>query len=212
MRSMKKKIIIFLMVAAILSSLLLPMTSLAVVNVDTGDAGGDTGKGSNEWAFSLIGRGIRIGIYFVEGDEANFANGLLPEGSDESDDSEKPYVIPIGYVTDFSKEVIENIQKKYGTKYDYTVEYYSGMSIFDYMNKEGRAYKLRDASIEPYKYVKPGDSDIITSMPEPFKCSKDDWVKWFTGDDYKNIPEISRLCGEQISAEDFMKGIINIKD
>jgi hypothetical protein len=208
---MRKKLIIYLTITAMLSSLLLPMTSLAVVNVDTGDAGGDTGKGSNEWAFSLKGRGIRIGIYFVEGDEANFANGLLPEGSDESDDSEKPYVIPIGYVTDFSKEVIENIQKKYGTKYDYTVQLYTGMSVFDYMNGEGRAYTKTDASIEPYKYVKPGDSDIIDSMPEPFKCSKDDWVEWFTGDDYKNIPEISRLCGEQISAEDFMKGIYKYK-
>ncbi|NLK87708.1 MAG: hypothetical protein GX279_09485 [Clostridiaceae bacterium] len=102
---MKNRLIVLLMVAAMLSSLLLPMVSMAVVNVDTGDAGGDTGKGSNEWAFSLIGRGIRIGIYFVEGGEANFANGLRPEGSDESDDSEKPYVRRVGLPTDFPKKL-----------------------------------------------------------------------------------------------------------
>jgi hypothetical protein len=37
MRSMKKRLIIFLMVAAMLSSLLLPMVSMAVVNVETRD-------------------------------------------------------------------------------------------------------------------------------------------------------------------------------
>ena len=184
MRLIKKKLILFIQVIIALSMLLSTIISFADVNVDTGDAGGDTGKGSNEWAFSLIGRGIRIGIYFVEGGEENFANGLRPEGKEEPDDPAKPYVRRIGLPTDFSKEVLENIQKKYGTKYDYTVQYYSGMSIFDYMNKDGRQFKLRNAAIEPYKYKKPGDSDVITSMPEPFQCSKDDWVQWFTGDDY----------------------------
>ena len=200
MKFMKEKLIIFLTIAVMLLLIFLPMASLAEVNVDTGDAGGDTGKGSSEWAFSLIGRGIRIGIYFVEGGEENFANGLRPEGAKEPDDPAKPYVIPIGYVTDFSKEVLENIQKKYGTKYDYTVQLYTGMSVFDYMNGKGNVYATNSAAIEPYKYKKPGDSDVITSMPEPFKCSKDDWVQWFTGNDYKNIPEITKLCGEQISA------------
>ena len=140
MMVIKKKLKIFLTIAMMMSLIFVPMTSLAGVNVDTGDAGGDTGKGSNEWAFSLIGRGIRIGIYFVEGGEANFAHGLRPDGNEEPDDPEKPYVRRVGLPMDFSKEVIENIQKKYGTKYDYTVEYYSGMSIFDYMNKDGISY------------------------------------------------------------------------
>ena len=50
MRLIKKKLILFIQVVIILSMLFSTMTSLAEVNVDTGDAGGDTGKGSNEWA------------------------------------------------------------------------------------------------------------------------------------------------------------------
>ncbi len=206
MKLIKTKLVIFLTIAMMMSLIFASVPSLAGVNIDSGDAGGDTGKGSNEWAFSLIGRGIRIGIYFVEGGEANFAHGLRPEGNEEPDDPEKPYVRRVGLPMDFSKEVIEDIQKKYGTTYDYTVEGYSEMSVFDYMNKEGRPYKLKDASVEPYEYIKP-TLDIITSMPEPFQCSKEDWVEWFTGDDYKNIPEISKLCGQEISKENFKEGI-----
>ncbi len=211
MKLIKTELAIFLTIAMMMSLIFASVPSLAGVNIDSGDAGGDTGKGSNEWAFSLIGRGIRIGIYFVEGGEANFAHGLRPEGNEEPDDPEKPYVRRVGLPMDFSKEVIENIQKKYKTQYDYTVEYYSGMSIFDYMNKDGRSYFTYRASNYPYKYKKPGDSDIIQSMPEPFQCSKEDWVEWFTGDDYKNIPEISKLCGEEVSSEDFKNGVYNYK-
>jgi len=95
----------------------------------------------------LLGRGIRVSIYFVEGGEENFANSLPPENSNEQGDPSKPYVIQIGKVTDFSKEVLENIKQKYNTKYDYTVQYYSGMSVFDYMNGQGRQLRLRNASL-----------------------------------------------------------------
>jgi hypothetical protein len=182
MRSIKKKLMIFMTIFMLLS--MIPMVTVEAsdddVNYDTGDAGGNTGTGSTEWAFSLRGRGVRIGIYFVEGGEENFAHGIRPEGSTEPDDPEKPYVRRVGLPTDFSKEVLENMQRKYGTKYDYTVEYYSKMSVFDYMNKDGRSFKLKNASVEPYEYVKPPES-IISSMPEPFSCTKDDWVEWFTG-------------------------------
>jgi len=83
---MGKKLLVFLVITAILSSILLPMPSFTGVNVDVGDAGGSTGKGSNDWAITLLGRGVRIGIYFVEGREDNFANGLRPENSNEQDD------------------------------------------------------------------------------------------------------------------------------
>ncbi len=146
MRSITKRLMIFMTIVMLLS--MIPMVAVEAsdddVNYDTGDAGGNTGTGSTEWAFSLRGRGVRIGIYFVEGGEENFAHGIRPEemeyneeteNSEETEETEIPYVIQVGYVTDFSKEVLENMQRKYGTKYDYTVEYYTGMSVFDYMNK-----------------------------------------------------------------------------
>lgn len=48
-------------------------------------------------------------------------------------------------------------------------------------------------------------------MPEPFEATREQWHQWFEGNNYKNIPEITKLCGEEISSEDFSKGIYRYK-
>ena len=147
--SIKRKLSIIL----VLILLVMPLTiSISEdINHGSGDDDGSTGKGSSEWAYTTRGRGIRIGIYFVEGNEDNFANGIRPAEQSESEENGKPYVQRIGKVTDFAKCVIENLPPgELGI--NWTVEVYTGMSVFDYMNGSGREYKKRISSVNPYKW------------------------------------------------------------
>lgn len=159
------------------------------------DAGGETGDGSDDWAYTTIG-GVRIGIYFVEGGADKFADPTAT-------------VYQIGKPTDFTKSVLENVKSSKG--YDYTIDIYSKWSVFDYMNKDGEVYNPVRVKITPYTYKKPSDSSIISSMPNPLNCETKDWVDWFIGNDYKNITEISKLCGSEIAANDFKNNIYRYK-
>ena len=148
---------------------ILSLHVLAETNHGGSDAGGETGKGSSDWKSTTKGRGIRIGIYFVEGKEVEFAN---PEAT----------VYQIGNPTDFAKAGIPS---------NYTVKEYTRRSVFDYMNKKGLTYNPIYTTEEPYTYVHPSDP-IIKSMPEPFEGTREKWKEWFEGNNYKNIPVIQR--------------------
>lgn len=101
--------------------LMLPSAALAAdVNYGSGDYGGTTGTGSKEWKYYTGGRGVRISIYFVEGGKKNFADPNYE-------------IYQIGRPTDFAKYEMD-----YSAKPEYIVDEYSGMSVFDYMNREGK--------------------------------------------------------------------------
>jgi hypothetical protein len=186
----RRKIYIGLIIILILS--MLSSTVLADVNYGGGDYGGSTGKGTVKWKYTTAGRGVRISIYFVEGGKENFAD---PDSQ----------IFPIGNPTDFAKHEVD-----YSVYPDYVVDVYSGMSVFDYMNRGGKEYSSKSASIEPYHYISSSDP-VSKSMPDILYSERSDWEEWFTGNDYENIPKVSKLCGHEISAEDFKNGIYNHK-
>jgi hypothetical protein len=154
----------------VLVLLMLPSAALAAdVNYGSGDYSGTTGKGSKEWKYNTGGRGVRISIYFVKGGKENFADPNCK-------------IYPIGRPTDFAK-----CEMDYSAKPEYIVDLYSGMSVFDYMNREGKKYSAQYSSIEPFHYVKASES-ICKSMPDIMYADRSDWERWFTGNDFENIP------------------------
>ena len=181
----KSKLYIFLTIVLILS--MLP-TAIFATNYGEGDYGGSSGKGTSQWKYTSAGRGVRIGIYFVEGGKEDFADPSTT-------------IFRIGKPTDFAKQEVD-----YKTYPEYVVDEYSGMSVFDYMNRGGQDYSSKSASIEPYHYIKSSDP-VSISMPDILYSDRADWDEWFTGNDYANIPKLSALCGQKISAEDFKNGI-----
>ncbi len=185
----KSRFKIFLTIVLILS--MLPSAVFAA-NYGEGDYGGSSGKGTDQWQYTSAGRGVRIGIYFVEGERENFADP-------------KCTIYPIGDPTDFAKYEVD--YEKYP---QYKVKLYSGRSVFEYMNRSGLEYKQKYASIEPYHYIKSSDP-VSISMPDILYSDRADWDEWFTGNDYANIPKLSALCGQKISAEDFKNGIYSYK-
>jgi hypothetical protein len=162
------KLSISLLMALVL--LMLPSAALAAdVNYGSGDYSGTTGKGSKEWKYNTGGRGVRISIYFVEGGKENFADPNCE-------------IYPIGKPTDFAKYEMD-----YNAKPEYIVDDYSKMSVFDYMNREGKKYSAQHSSIEPFHYVKASEP-ICQSMPDIMYADRSDWERWFTGNDFENIP------------------------
>jgi len=181
------KLSISLLMALVL--LMLPSAALAAdVNYGSGDYSGTTGKGSKDWKYNTGGRGVRISIYFVKGGKENFADPNCK-------------IYPIGRPTDFAKYEMD-----YNAKPEYIVDDYTGRSVFEYMNRGGLGYKQKSASIEPFHYVKASEP-ICQSMPDIMYADRSDWERWFTGNDFENIPVITELCGQKITAEDFKNGI-----
>lgn len=157
-------------------------------NMDGGDSGGSTGNGSDSWKFTTQSSGVRISVYWAKGNEEAFKDSSL--------------VKKLGNTTDFIPKGIPN---------SYKVEYYTGKSIFDYMNGVGASFSYINASKDKFEY-KDTSEKVIVDMPDPLSGDAESWLKWFMGDDYKdnpdfkNIPAITKLCGYEISSEDFASG------
>jgi hypothetical protein len=199
---MSIKIILCVVLIAILSSSHLFIFADDGINHDEGEYDVSTGDGESDWKYWTGGRGVRISIYFVEGGEENFSKDTKQVKSEENEETaEVPVqVYQIGKPTDFAK------YNPY-----YTVDVYTRRSVFDYMNKSGKPYKPILTVDEPYKCIVDQSKSITKSMPDPKTCTTEEWTEWFTGGNYKNIPEISRLCGEEISSSDFENGIYSYK-
>jgi len=196
-----KKIYKFLLIV-FLFLIFIPKSSLNVFagNNDSLPSYGYSGKGDDKWKYNSNYSGMRISIYWAPNTSA-FVTG---EG-----------VIQLGETIDISK-----------TNPWYKVEFYTDYSIFEYMNNDnfgkGISYKSKASAVEPYTWVGYGDGsevqNILNKMPDVWTGTKKQWDNWFEGpiDDvtkektYENIPEIARLCGAEISSEQFKKGELDI--
>ncbi|MGI6623149.1 MAG: DUF5704 domain-containing protein [Acetivibrionales bacterium] len=167
-------------------------------NNDSLPSYGYSGKGDDRWKYNSNYSGMRISFYWAP-DEDSFNSG---EG-----------VIQLGKTTDVSK-----------TGPWYKVELYTGYSIYWYMNK-GNAWRKRiysSSDIEPYDWAGYGDSSeiqsIVNKMPDVWTGTKAQWDNWFEGPidpvtnelGYENIPDIAKLCGADISVEQFKNGELDI--
>jgi len=167
-------------------------------NNDSQPSDGYAGKGDDKWKYNLNYSGMRISIYWAP-NEVSFSSG---EG-----------VIQVGNTVDVSK-----------TGPWEKVKVYTGFSIYDYMNKDsigkGKSYDYITSDDEPYDWVGYGDKpeirNIVNTMPDVWTGTKAQWDEWFEGPidpvtkekGYKNIPDIAKLCGAEITAEDFKNGIL----
>ena len=71
------------------------------------------------------------------------------------------------------------------------------------MKVEGKYNPILDI-LEPYYFVGREDSNVVANMPPVFNGTKKQWDNWIEGNNYKNIEEIARLLGHEITAEDFI--------
>lgn len=106
---MKRSVRNMLLAIAVIVSLL-PLDIFAATNYDSGSYDGSSGKGTTDWKYTTAGRGVRISIYFVEGERKNFADLGCQ-------------IYPIGLPTDFAKKEVN-----YKSLPEYIVDYYSEMS------------------------------------------------------------------------------------
>lgn len=186
---LKKIFSVFLILSLVLT--ILPVNTVFAGkggNIDGGESGGSTGNGSDSWKYTTQSSGVRLSIYWAKGNEESFKDSSL--------------VKKLGNTTDFiPKGILDN----------YKVEYYTGKSIFDYMNGSGTSFSYINASKDKFVY-KDTSEKVIADMPDPLSGDAEAWLKWFMGDDYKdnpdfkNIPAITKLCGYEISSEDFASG------
>lgn len=184
-------------------------------NNDSQSSDGYAGKGDDKWKYNLNYSGMRISIYWAP-DEETFKYGVIEEESRSRGDKESSKiikkVIQVGNTVDVSK-----------TGPWEEVKIYTGLSIYDYMNKdsigEGKSYDFITSYVEPYDWVGHGDvpeiQAMVNTMPDIWTGTKAEWDEWFEGPidpttnekGYKNIPAIANLCGAEISVDDFKKGI-----
>ncbi|NLB77515.1 MAG: hypothetical protein GX796_01330, partial [Clostridiaceae bacterium] len=190
---------IILAIALILLVSILPSTSFAGNN-DSLPSYGYSGKGDDKWKYNILYSGMRISIYWAPDNKAF----VLGDG-----------VIQLGNTTDVSK-----------TGPWYKVNMYTRFSIYWYMNQSNIVYSSEynpTLSVnEPYTWVGYGDGpeikSIVNKMPDVWTGTKPQWDNWFEGPidpltkekGYENIPDIARLCGANISAEQFRKGDLDI--
>lgn len=190
----RKKLLAFLLIIVMIVSIL-PFGVYAGNN-DTLPSNPSAGKGSTEWRYHENWEGIRISGYWAPSLD-DFKNGTN-------------LVRQIGETRDFTK-----------TGPRYKIDEYTTYSIYRYMNGDdvgkGKAYKAEIDKINPYYFVGKEDSKIVASMPAVWNGSKKDWDEWFEGPfdsngkpTYTNIPEIFRLLGTDVSAEDFKKGYLDM--
>lgn len=193
-----KKILYILM--ALFAFILIFMQNSFAGNNDSLPSYGYSGNGDDKWKYNSNYSGMRISIYWAP-DEALFNSG---EG-----------VIQVGNTTDVSK-----------TGPWYKVDRYTIHSIYWYMNQSNNIFGSKYSPIESidtnYKWAGYGDSqdiqNIVSKMPDVWTGTKAQWDNWFEGPidpvtnekDYKNIPDIARLCGAVISVEQFRKGELDI--
>lgn len=165
-------------------------------NNDSIPSYGYSGKGDDLWKYNNNYSAIRISLYWAP-DSASFESGTD--------------VIQLGKTTDVSK-----------TGPWYRVGEYTGYSIYWYMNKNnmhGTEFNSIESRNVPYVWVGKGEvcsdsgQDIVEKMPDVWTGTKVQWDNWFEGPiingtkTYQNIPEIARLCGANITTEDFKNGI-----
>ena len=196
-----KKIYKFLLIV-FLFLILVPKNTIKVFagNNDSLPSYGYSGKGDDRWKYNSNYSGMRISIYWAPNTNA-FLTG---EG-----------VIQLGKTTDVS------IKGPW-----YKVDMYTGFSIYWYMNQGnsayGSKYKSKLSDVEPYIWIGDGDGaeakSILDKMPDVWTGTKKEWDNWFEGPidkitkekGFENIPEIARLCGAEISSEQFKKGELDI--
>ncbi|NLL96475.1 MAG: hypothetical protein GX227_05135, partial [Clostridiaceae bacterium] len=171
-------------------------------NNDSLPSYGYSGKGDDRWKYNSNYSAMRISFYWAP-DEDAFNSG--------------ENVIQIGKTTDVSK-----------TGPWYHVDLYTGRSIYWYMNQGnidlGRKYKSIPSDIIPYDWAGYGDSpdiqSIVSKMPDVWTGTKAQWDNWFEGPidpvtnelGYENIPDIAKLCGAEITIEDFKNGIFTERE
>ena len=197
----KDRKIFIVIIVFFLLILLLPQSSFAGNN-DSLPSYGYSGKGDDKWKYNINYSGMRISFYWAP-DEDSFASG---EG-----------VIQVGNTTDISK-----------TGPWYKVERYTVHSVFWYMNKGNNIFGSKFSPIESidtdYQWAGYGDSPeiqrIVNAMPDVWTGTKAQWDNWFEGPidpvtnekGYRNIPDIARLCGAEITVDDFKNGIFSERE
>ena len=196
---MKRYKIILLILSVIILMIAAPLVSYAGNN-DSLPSYGYSGKGDDKWKYNSNYSGMRISIYWAPDTDA-FVSG---EG-----------VIQLGKTTDVSN-----------TGPWYKVDMYTGFSVYWYMNHgnmiRGSEFNPTLSINIPYTWVGYGDSPeiqhIVNEMPDVWTGTKPEWDNWFEGPinritkekGFENIPEIARLCGAEISSEQFKKGELDI--
>ena len=167
----------------LMALLLTNISTVFAGNNDTLPSNPSTGKGTDDWKYATDWEGVRISLYWAESKE-EFKRGE---------------VIQLGETKDFTK-----------TGPRYKIDEYSNYSIFEYMNRynegQGENYKSISNKDKAYFYISTQDSNIVKTMPQVWNGTKEEWDNWIEGNDYENIEEISKLLGEQITSEDFIKG------
>jgi len=166
----------------------LPTEWVYAGNNDSLPSDPSAGQGLNDWKFHPDWEGIRISLYWAP------SLGHFVSGED---------VVQIGETKDFTK-----------TGPRYKIDEYTTYSIYRYMNGDnagkGKDYNSELDKFNPYYYIGPEDSNVVANMPPVFNGTKKQWDNWIEGNNYKNIEEIARLLGHEITAEDFITGALDI--
>ncbi|NMA65777.1 MAG: hypothetical protein GX957_05980 [Clostridiaceae bacterium] len=174
------------------------LTSLKATagNNDSLPSHGYIGDAADGWSYTQHYSGIRVSIYWAP-DMESFKGGYG--------------VKQIGKTTDVTK-----------TGPRYRIQEYTDLTIYRYMNNDdigGQSLSLKSTNFEQYTWAGKGEvfnahgQDIVSLMPDVWTGTKEQWDLWFEGGrdgeskDYRNIPEIFRLCGAEITIEDFKNGI-----
>ena len=167
-------------------------------NNDSLPSYGYIGDGAAEgWKYTRHYSGIRISIYWAP-DINSFVSG---QG-----------VIPIGKTVDVTK-----------TGPEYRIKSFTNRTIYKYMLNDnmdgGMPYSALSTDYDEYNFIGLGEifnsygQDIVSLMPDVWTGTKEQWDIWFEGGrdgeykDYRNIPEIFKLCGAEITVDDFKNGI-----
>ena len=188
MKQSKNRYISFLL-ALVMILTIFPMNVFAGNN-DTLPSNPSTGKASSDWKYAKDWEGVRISLYWAPS-EQDFINGT-------------ELVRQLGKTRDFTK-----------TGPRYKIDEYTTYSIYRYMNGDnegkGEKYNSELDKFNKYYYIGKEDSNIVANMPPVWNGKKVDWDNWIEGNNYKNIEEISRLLGQKVTAEDFIRGNLNVE-
>ena len=166
-------------------------------NNDSLPSHGYIGEAADGWSYTRHYSGMRLSIYWASNIDC-FITG--------------DNVIKIGYTADITK-----------TGPRFKINSYTDLTIYDYMNRDnigkGKSYDIKISDVDQYRWIGKGEvfnlysQDIIDLMPDVWTGTKEQWDIWFEGGrdgeykDYRNIPEIFKLCGAEITVDDFKNGI-----
>jgi len=196
----KSKLISLLLIMVMILSIV-PVEVFAGGNNASLPANPKSGSGESAWKYwTTDNEAMRYTILWAPSEED------FIKGTDR--------VVTIGNTVDISK-----------TGLQYKIERYTIRSVYDYMNYELNQNKpLKYAATydedQPYDWVGPSQSSLVAKMPAVFRSTNEEaqrgqqeWREFFHGPyvngepTYKNIEELSRLAGSQLSSNDYITGV-----